>query len=128
MAVVAIVFLVGAMTVSSFTSLLIWLPIGGALVIWLLPLSRYATGALAVLVALAEVGIWIEQAARFDFSRSGLQFSQKHAVDQGPARLVPRRRVRILALARRADGRRDGRVRSATASGSAATGRAPTSG
>jgi NADH-quinone oxidoreductase subunit M len=64
------------MTVSSFTSLLIWLPIGGALVIWLLPLSRYATGSLAVLVALAEVGIWIEQAARFDFSRSGVQFSQ----------------------------------------------------
>ena len=64
------------MTVSSFTSLLIWLPIGGALVIWLLPLSRYATGSLAVLVALAEVGTWIEQAARFDFSRSGVQFSQ----------------------------------------------------
>ena len=64
------------MTVASFTSLLIWLPIGGALVIWLLPLSRYATGSLAVLVALAEVGIWIEQAARFDFSRSGVQFSQ----------------------------------------------------
>jgi NADH-quinone oxidoreductase subunit M len=64
------------MTVSSFTSLLIWLPIGAALVIWLLPLSRYATGSLAVLVALAEVGIWIEQAARFDFSRSGVQFSQ----------------------------------------------------
>jgi NADH-quinone oxidoreductase subunit M len=64
-------------TVSSFTSLLIWLPLGGAVVIWVLPLSRYATGALAVLVALAEVGIWIEQAARFDFSRSGLQFSQK---------------------------------------------------
>jgi NADH-quinone oxidoreductase subunit M len=63
-------------TVSSFTSLLIWLPIGGALVIWLLPLSRYATGSLAVLAALAEVGIWIEQAARFDFSRSGVQFSQ----------------------------------------------------
>jgi NADH-quinone oxidoreductase subunit M len=65
------------MTVSSFTSLLIWLPIGGALVVWLLPLSRYATGSLAVLVALAEVGIWIEQAARFDFSRSGVQFSEK---------------------------------------------------
>jgi NADH-quinone oxidoreductase subunit M len=64
-------------TVSSFTSLLIWLPLAGAVVIWVLPLSRYATGALAVLVALAEVGIWIEQAARFDFSRSGLQFSQR---------------------------------------------------
>src|SRR5205823_6407244 len=66
-----------AMTVSSFTSLLIWLPMGAAIVVWVLPLSRYATGALAVLVSLLEVGIWIEQAARFDFGRSGLQFSQK---------------------------------------------------
>ena len=65
------------MTISSFTSLLIWLPMGAAVVVWVLPLSRYATGALAVLVTLAEVGIWIEQAARFDFSHSGLQFSQK---------------------------------------------------
>ena len=67
------------MTVSSFTTLLVCLPIGAALVIWALPLSRYATGALAVLVSLLEVGIWIEQAARFDFQRSGLQFSQRQS-------------------------------------------------
>jgi NADH-quinone oxidoreductase subunit M len=65
------------MTISSFTSLLIWLPIGAAIVVWVLPLSRYATGALALLVSLLEVGIWIEQATRFDFSAHGLQFSQK---------------------------------------------------
>lgn len=65
------------MTVSSFTSLLVWLPIGAALVVWALPLSRYATGALAVLVSLLEVGVWIEQAVRFDFSQSGLQFAQR---------------------------------------------------
>jgi NADH-quinone oxidoreductase subunit M len=65
------------MSVSSFTSLLIWLPIGAGIAVWVLPLSRYATGSLAVLVGLAEVGIWIEQAARFDFSTHGLQFSQK---------------------------------------------------
>jgi NADH-quinone oxidoreductase subunit M len=65
------------MTVSSLTSLLIWLPIGAGIAIWVLPLSRYATGALAVLVSLLEVGIWIEQAARFDFSHHGLQFAQK---------------------------------------------------
>jgi NADH-quinone oxidoreductase subunit M len=65
------------MTVSSFTSLLIWLPIGAAIAVWVLPLSRYATGALAVLVSLLEVGIWIEQLARFHFSQSGLQFAQK---------------------------------------------------
>jgi NADH-quinone oxidoreductase subunit M len=65
------------MTTSSLTSVLIWLPIGAAIVIWVLPLSRYATGSLAVLVSLLEVGIWIEQAARFNFDRSGLQFSTK---------------------------------------------------
>jgi NADH-quinone oxidoreductase subunit M len=64
-------------TVSSLTSVLIWLPIAAAIAIWVLPLSRYATGALAVLVSLLEVGIWINQAARFDFSHHGLQFSQR---------------------------------------------------
>jgi NADH-quinone oxidoreductase subunit M len=64
------------MTTSSFTSVLIWLPIGAALVVWILPLSRYAIGSLAFLVSLVEVGAWIEQAARFDFTRHGLQFSQ----------------------------------------------------
>jgi NADH-quinone oxidoreductase subunit M len=65
------------MSVSSFTTLLICLPMGAALVIWVLPLSRHATGSLAVLVSLLEIGIWIEQAARFDFGASGLQFSQR---------------------------------------------------
>ena len=65
------------MSASSLTSILIWLPIGGAILIWLLPLSRYATGALAMLFSLAEVGFWIEQAARFDFSRSGLQMQER---------------------------------------------------
>ena len=65
------------MTASSFTSLLIWLPIGAAIAVWVLPLSRYATGALAVLVSLLEVGIWIEQLARFKLSEHGLQFAQK---------------------------------------------------
>ena len=44
------------MNASSLTSILIWLPIAGALLIWLLPLSRYATGSLALLFSLAEVG------------------------------------------------------------------------
>jgi NADH-quinone oxidoreductase subunit M len=65
------------MTVSSYTTLLICLPMGAAIAIWILPLSRFTTGSLAVLVSLLEVGIWIEQAARFDFQRSGLQFSQR---------------------------------------------------
>lgn len=65
------------MTASALTSVLVWLPIAAALVLWALPLSRYATGSLAVLVSLVEVGVWIEQAARFDFGRSGLQFSER---------------------------------------------------
>src|SRR5438105_15357605 len=65
------------MNASSLTSILIWLPIAGALLIWLLPLSRYATGSVALLFSLAEVGFWIEQAARFDFSGSGLQMGER---------------------------------------------------
>ena len=65
------------MSVSDFTTLLVCLPLGAALVIWILPLSRYTTGALAVLVSLLEVGIWIEQAARFDFNHHGLQNAQR---------------------------------------------------
>jgi NADH-quinone oxidoreductase subunit M len=64
------------MSVSSLTSVLIWLPIAAAIVVWILPLSRYATGSLAVLVSLVEIGLWIEQAVRFDFNRSGLQMAQ----------------------------------------------------
>ncbi len=65
------------MNTTALTSILIWLPVAGALVVWILPLSRYATGSLAVLVSLVEVGFWIEQASRFDFSRSGLQFEER---------------------------------------------------
>ena len=65
------------MNATSLTSILIWLPVAGAILIWLLPLSRYATGSLAVLFSLAEVGFWIEQAARFDFSQSGLQMEER---------------------------------------------------
>jgi NADH-quinone oxidoreductase subunit M len=65
------------MSTTLLTSILIWLPIAGAVAVWLLPLSKYATGSLAVLVALIEVGFWIEQASRFDFNRSGLQMSEQ---------------------------------------------------
>ncbi len=65
------------MTIADFTSLLVWLPFGAAIAIWVLPLSRYATGSLAVLVSLLEVGLWIQQAAHFDFSHGGIQFEQR---------------------------------------------------
>jgi NADH-quinone oxidoreductase subunit M len=56
---------------------LILLPIAGAFVLWALPLSRYAAGGLSLLVALVEVGIWIQTVLRFDFSESGLQFQAR---------------------------------------------------
>ncbi|MFL5944869.1 MAG: NuoM family protein [Gaiellaceae bacterium] len=60
------------------TTLLIVLPLVAALVVWLLPLNRVSAGSLALLAALAEVGVWIQMLARYDFDRGGLQFSDRH--------------------------------------------------
>src|SRR5205814_7912337 len=56
---------------------LLLLPLAAALVIWVLPLNDISAGALALLAALAEVGLWIQMLVRFDFGQSGLQFSQQ---------------------------------------------------
>ena len=61
-----------------FLRLLILLPLIGALVVWLLPLPGPLAGSLALLVSLAEVGLWINGLFRFDFDE-GLQFEQQHA-------------------------------------------------
>src|SRR5919199_248583 len=58
------------------TTILIFLPIGGALVVWLFPLPARTAASTALLIALAEVGFWIETLIRFDFS-GGLQFDQR---------------------------------------------------
>ncbi len=55
------------------TTALILLPIAGGLLVAALPLPRMTTAALAFLVALMEVGLWIVTAARFDFEDGGLQ-------------------------------------------------------
>jgi NADH-quinone oxidoreductase subunit M len=55
------------------TTTLIVLPIAGALLVAALPLPRTWTAGLALLVALAEVGVWIAAAARFTFDGGGLQ-------------------------------------------------------
>ncbi len=55
------------------TNLLILLPLIGALVVWVAPLPREATAALAVLIALAEVAVWIVMVAGFDFASPVLQ-------------------------------------------------------
>jgi NADH-quinone oxidoreductase subunit M len=54
-------------------TLLIVLPLAGALVVAILPLPRLAAAGLAFLVALVEVGLWIVAAGRFDFDDGGLQ-------------------------------------------------------
>ena len=61
------------------TSLLIVLPLVGALVVWATPLPREATAALAVLVALAEVALWIVVLVGFDFDSPALQDSAQRA-------------------------------------------------
>jgi NADH-quinone oxidoreductase subunit M len=59
------------------TTLLIVLPLAAALIIWVLPLNDVSAGALALLAALAEVGIWIELVVRYDFAQGGLQFDEQ---------------------------------------------------
>jgi NADH-quinone oxidoreductase subunit M len=57
------------------TTLLIVVPLAAALLVWVLPLSRESTGGLALMGALAEVGLWIGGARNFDFSSDAQQFS-----------------------------------------------------
>ena len=59
------------------TTLLIVLPLAAALVIWALPLNDVSAGALALLAALGEVGVWIQLVVRYDFAHGGLQFAQQ---------------------------------------------------
>jgi NADH-quinone oxidoreductase subunit M len=59
------------------TTLLVLLPLGGALAVWIGPWTRFQAGSLAVLVALVEVALWVEAALAFDFGDSGLQLEQR---------------------------------------------------
>jgi NADH-quinone oxidoreductase subunit M len=59
------------------TTAMILVPVGGALLVWLFPWDAFSAGAVALLVALAEVGLWIESLLRFDFGKGGLQLDQK---------------------------------------------------
>src|SRR5690348_17513577 len=61
------------------TTALILLPVGGALVVWLLPLRPFAVASTAFLVALAEVALWIDTLARFDFSKPGIQLEEQQS-------------------------------------------------
>ena len=61
------------------TTALIFLPVAGALLVMVLPLRPFAIGATALLVALAEVALWIDTVARFDFSKPGLQLEEQQS-------------------------------------------------
>jgi NADH-quinone oxidoreductase subunit M len=52
-------------------TILILLPIAGALAVWLLPFPRGAAGSFALLIALVEVGFWINALTRMDFESRG---------------------------------------------------------
>src|SRR6266516_3618152 len=61
------------------TTALVLLPLAGAITVWVLPLQPGQVGATALLVALAEVGLWIEALTRFDFSHRGVQAAQRQS-------------------------------------------------
>jgi NADH-quinone oxidoreductase subunit M len=60
------------------TTWLIVLPLAGALAVWLLPLGRELTSGLALLIAVAEIGLWGGTIRNFDFD-GGLQFEQQRS-------------------------------------------------
>jgi NADH-quinone oxidoreductase subunit M len=57
------------------TTALIVLPLAGALLVAVLPLTREATAALSLFFALMEVALWIITLQHFDFTTSGLQLT-----------------------------------------------------
>ena len=59
------------------TDVLILLPLGGALLLWLVPMPRVWIAPTALLISLFEIGFWIEALVRFDFDKGGLQESSK---------------------------------------------------
>jgi NADH-quinone oxidoreductase subunit M len=59
------------------TTILIVLPVAGAVLVAAAPLTTYWLGSFAALVSLIEVGVWITCAARFDFGSSALQLDQR---------------------------------------------------
>jgi NADH:ubiquinone oxidoreductase subunit 4 (subunit M) len=61
------------------TTILIFLPVAGALLIAVAPLPAYWLGSLGALISLIEVGFWITAASKFSFGDPALQFSQNHA-------------------------------------------------
>jgi NADH-quinone oxidoreductase subunit M len=62
------------------TSLLIFLPMAGALFVWIVPWpTARAAGGTALLIALAELVLWVNRALNFDYASSGLQDEASHS-------------------------------------------------
>ena len=62
------------------TSILIFLPIAGALFVWIVPWpTPRAAGGAALLVALAELIVWVNRALNFDYGNAGLQDEASHS-------------------------------------------------
>jgi NADH-quinone oxidoreductase subunit M len=58
-------------------TMLVLLPLGGGLAVWLFPWRGFQAGSLAVLIALVEVALWVETALDFDFGDPRLQLEQR---------------------------------------------------
>src|SRR3954451_456375 len=59
------------------TTVLILLPLGGSVGVWLAPVPRRWIGPLAFLVSLVEIGFWVDAVDDFHFGQSGLQLEQQ---------------------------------------------------
>ena len=57
------------------TTLMIAVPFVGALLVWVLPLSRESTSGLALIAALAEAGLWLGSIRNFEFGSDAQQYS-----------------------------------------------------
>ncbi len=56
------------------SSFLVFVPIVGALLVWLLPWRGNQAGGIALLVVLAELALWVGVVANFDYAAPGLHY------------------------------------------------------
>ena len=82
-------------------TILIFLPLAGALFIWLLPLGALA-GSFALLVALAEIGFWINALGEMDFDRTG---RRRTSTSSGPGSATSASRITSASMRSRSGSR-----------------------
>src|SRR6266550_7774572 len=64
---------------SWLTTILIFLPVAGALLVWLVPMPAKSVGSSAALVSLVEIAVWIAAVEHFDFGSGELQLAQQRS-------------------------------------------------